>query len=98
MWTAAAMTLAIIGGACATPEESNPSTTDDARFTCSTARLNGLIGQPASTAVGAEAMRAANARTIRWIRPGDAVTMDYRTDRLNIDLDASNRISGFRCG
>lgn len=90
--------LALAATGCVTPPDENIPTVEDARFTCATTRLGGLVGQIASTAVGTEAMRGANARTIRWIRPGDMVTMDYRTDRLNIDLDASNRITGFRCG
>ncbi len=83
--------------ACVTPGE-EPAPTEDTRFTCATQSLAGLVGRAATTELGAEAMRSANARTIRWIRPGDAVTMDYRTDRLNIDLDAANRVTGFRCG
>ena len=38
------------------------------------------------------------ARTVRVIRPGDAVTMDYRQDRLNIELDADGKIVRFNCG
>lgn len=35
---------------------------------------------------------------LRVIRPGMAVTLDYRPDRMNIQLDASERISRFYCG
>jgi hypothetical protein len=90
--------LALAAAGCVMPSEEIPVAGEDSRFACATTRLGGMVGQAASTAVGTEAMRAANARTIRWIRPGDMVTMDYRTDRLNIDLDAGNRITGFRCG
>ena len=31
------------------------------------------------------------------IRPNTQVTMDFRADRLNIDIDASDIITGFRC-
>ena len=82
---------------CETPNDDIPAT-DDPRYACSTARLGSLVGQQATTQLGAEAMRIANARTIRWIRPGDAVTMDYRSDRLNINLDSQSRVSGFACG
>ncbi|MBV7407571.1 I78 family peptidase inhibitor [Maritimibacter sp. DP1N21-5] len=44
----------------------------------------------------------ANARfdwpELRVIRPGDAVTRDYREGRLNIDLDAGSRITRIWCG
>jgi hypothetical protein len=35
---------------------------------------------------------------IRTIKPGDAVTMDYRPDRLNIELGEDGRIKVVRCG
>lgn len=35
---------------------------------------------------------------MRVIRPGDAVTKDYRENRLNIDLDADERITRIWCG
>ncbi len=36
-------------------------------------------------------------QNVRYIRPGTQVTMDFRADRLNIDIDAANVITGFRC-
>lgn len=84
-------------GGCVTTQEEEAAG-DDPRYACNAGNLGGLVGRTASTQLGAEAMRTANARTIRWIRPGDMVTMDYRTDRLNIDLDAQNRVTRFRCG
>lgn len=35
---------------------------------------------------------------IRTINPGDAVTMDLRPDRLNIEIGGDGRIKLFRCG
>ena len=65
---------------------------------CNADRLGGLAGREASSALGAEALRRSGARTLRWIRPGDAVTMDYREDRLNIHVDARGRVERFACG
>ena len=65
---------------------------------CDASGLADLTGRPGSQALGAEALRRSGARTVRWIRPGDAVTMDYRSDRLNISLDAAGRVEGFNCG
>jgi len=36
--------------------------------------------------------------TIRVIRPDDAVTQDFRTDRLNVELDAEDNITRIYCG
>ena len=37
------------------------------------------------------------ARTLRWIAPNDVVTMDFRTDRLNVYVDGASRIERFTC-
>lgn len=36
--------------------------------------------------------------TLRVIRPGDAVTRDYRLNRLNISLDETDLVTKFYCG
>ncbi len=65
---------------------------------CRTDGLNDLIGRAATSELGAEAMRRSGAERLRWIRPGDAVTMDYREDRLNVNLDSQNRVESLNCG
>jgi hypothetical protein len=65
---------------------------------CDAARAQSLVGKPATAALGAEALRLGGARTLRWLRPGDIVTMEYREDRLNIELDPSSRVRAVRCG
>ena len=65
---------------------------------CDASGLGNLVGREASDALGAEALRRSGARMLRWIRPGDIVTMDYSEQRLNIHLDARNRAERFACG
>lgn len=36
--------------------------------------------------------------SIRVIRPGDNVTMDYRTDRLNVELNENGNVTRIYCG
>jgi Peptidase inhibitor I78 family len=57
--------------------------------------LKGLIATPARQRL---AMRRAKATTLRVIKPGMMVTMDYRTDRLNIHVNAKNRMTDLSCG
>ena len=40
----------------------------------------------------------ANARHVRVVKPGMAVTMDYRIDRLTVMLDDSGKIESISCG
>lgn len=61
--------------------------------TCNMGQYLALVGKPASD----PAVPPASA-TVRIIKPGDQVTMDFIATRLNIDVDAAGNISGVRCG
>lgn len=65
---------------------------------CDTEAVQGLIGQQGSEAVYDKATQDAGARQYRALGPQDAATMDFREDRLNIELDDGGKITGFRCG
>ncbi|MGE7204466.1 I78 family peptidase inhibitor [Sphingomonas sp. NPDC019816] len=65
---------------------------------CGETRVADLLGKPWTEAMRAPTLKRTGARTIRVIAPGDAVTMDYRTDRLNIETDAAGRVTKVRCG
>ena len=84
----------LLTAACTTvpPEDGGPA------GRCSTSRLGDLVGRPATQELGAEAMRRSGALRLRWIRPGDVVTMDYSPQRLNVRLDGRNNVEGFTCG
>ncbi|TAK09484.1 MAG: hypothetical protein EPO38_09440, partial [Rhizorhabdus sp.] len=49
-------------------------------------------------AIAEEARAAARARAVRVIRPNQAVTMDFRPDRLNIETDDGGIVLSLRCG
>ena len=85
--------------ACTTvPTESEPPADGIGAYRCNADGLQDLVGRPATQALGAEALRRSGSRALRWIRPGDAVTMDYREDRLNVRLDGQGRVEAFTCG
>ena len=65
---------------------------------CDASKLGDLIGKTATSAVVADAQQRSMSRTVRVIKPGMAVTMDYRTDRLNIDVTDRNVVTATRCG
>ncbi len=81
--------------ACAT---TNDAAAPEPSYRCNADAVQDLIGRTPSSEVGADALARSNSRTLRWIRPGDAVTMDYREDRLNVSLDAQGRIERINCG
>lgn len=67
-------------------------------YTCRNEGLGRFVGREATSAVATELRRASGARTIRWVRPGTMVTMDFREDRLTVRLDDRNRVIRASCG
>jgi hypothetical protein len=65
---------------------------------CDASRAQTLVGQPASDALAARARRLADSSTVRFLRPGQIVTMEFRADRLNLVLDAQEKVEAIRCG
>lgn len=65
---------------------------------CGASKARAFVGRKATSAVRAEVARVTGAKAIRWIKPGMAVTMDYREDRLNVELSARETIRALRCG
>ncbi|VVT03037.1 conserved exported hypothetical protein [Sphingomonas sp. EC-HK361] len=91
---AALTPLALIGCAAATPApEPMPG-----GVRCDASAIGDLIGKPADATLATEALRRSGARTIRWLHPDTAMTMDYRVDRLNVKMDLKNVVTGFTCG
>jgi hypothetical protein len=74
-------------------EPAPPAATDPAADTCNMAQYATLIGKP-STDSGVPPASA----TVRIIKPGDQVTMDFQATRLNIDVNGSGVITAVRCG
>ena len=71
----------------------------DAAAQCDADAAQSYIGQDASEATVAEAKAAAGATgAVRVIKPGQPVTMDFRADRLNVEVDDGNAIVRITCG
>lgn len=64
---------------------------------CGADQLGGYVGRKATPEVIAALRAWRGDHPIRVLRPGDVVTMDYRADRLNLQLDANDVIVAVRC-
>ncbi|MBF9059475.1 hypothetical protein HKCCSP123_09815 [Rhodobacterales bacterium HKCCSP123] len=60
---------------------------------CGASGFQGLVGQSGEIARMLELEQP-----VRVIPPNSAVTMDYRPDRINFELDDADRIAVVRCG
>ncbi|MBB4613114.1 I78 family peptidase inhibitor [Novosphingobium taihuense] len=65
---------------------------------CNADASQSFIGRKATSEVAAELMKLTGARTLRWVPPRSAVTMDYRADRLTVAYDDDYTIVRISCG
>ncbi len=77
--------------ACTIPD--SPPSPPMLEDTCNARQYGNLIGQDATTLEKVMLLGQ-----VRVIRPGDAVTQDFRPERINFGIDTNNQISDISCG
>ncbi|WP_066555513.1 I78 family peptidase inhibitor [Croceicoccus bisphenolivorans] len=65
---------------------------------CDATSVQSMLGRTASSETGAQLLAETGARTLRWVPPRTAVTMDYRADRLTVSYDDAMIIDRISCG
>jgi hypothetical protein len=65
---------------------------------CRSECLDAFVGQAATAEIGSEILKKSGAKALRWLQPGQIVTMEFRFDRVNVKLDAQNKILAVTCG
>ena len=85
------LTLFLLATACETTPRAGAGS-------CDAVRVQNFVGALGTADVGTAARQRSGAKLLRWIAPGVAVTMDYRTDRLNIRVDGRNFVTAIDCG
>ena len=94
------LTMITLTGCAATvsdPGQAVPEANAIQPLACDFSRAEGFIGKPGD-AVAEDARAATGAKSVRVIRPGQAVTQDYRIDRLNLETDDAGTVVRVRCG
>ena len=95
----AAMLLSLT--ACITQPPAPPSPPAPATpglGSCDASKAQFLVGYESGLAIQDQARTRSGAATIRTLKPGQAVTLEYNADRLNLSLDAGGRIVRVTCG
>lgn len=93
---ALAPAAALLLGACATTAEEPPVRAPAGE--CDASGVQEHLGHRASAESGAVLLRLTGARTLRWVPPRTAVTMDFRPDRLTVSYDDDMVIERISCG
>jgi hypothetical protein len=80
--------------------EASPSTnsSEPAAEKCGADKLARFLNLLPTEPVKREIAQTAGTSSIRYIAPGDVVTMDFRPDRLDVETGVDGRIKRFRCG
>jgi hypothetical protein len=94
---------ALLAGCSSTSESSaQPSegsaTSDTSHSRCDAAAAQFAAGKPASPALLEQARIKAGAQTARVLGPNDMVTLEYRSERLNLNTDQAGTINRINCG
>ena len=89
---AAAVAVVLAGAAAAQAPMAPPEPA------CREAPASFALGQRYSNRLGRQARRAAGAGLVRKIEPGKVYTMEFRADRLNLEVGPQGRIRAIRCG
>ncbi|MFC5499022.1 I78 family peptidase inhibitor [Caenimonas terrae] len=90
-------TMLAIGACAATPAEP-PATANPAPGSCDASKAQFAIGHDAGLAIQDQARERSGAGVVRTVRPGQIITMEFRADRLTLELDASGKVTRVRCG
>lgn len=75
-----------------------PSSGSESGAQCDATAIQNLVGEVADQAAIDRAKAASGARDVRRYTTGSALTMDFRPDRLNVEVDTAGRIVKLSCG
>jgi hypothetical protein len=65
---------------------------------CNAEGARWAIGSAVNDDVVNRVLRDTGSRDARVLRPGQMATMDFREDRVNVDVNDRGAITGIRCG
>lgn len=65
---------------------------------CDSSTLGWTVGKTADAALVERAQRESGAKSVRVLKPGQVVTMEYSDTRLTIRVDEHNKVTSANCG
>jgi hypothetical protein len=95
------LAASLLAGCSSTSTESatDPvTTTDTGHSRCEAKAAEFTIGKKASPELLEQARIRAGAQNARILKPDDMVTLEYRSDRLNLNTDNNLVITRINCG
>lgn len=96
----ALMAVALLAGCSTTSSESqkDPVTTEAGHGRCEATAAEFALGKKASPELLEQARKKAGAQNARFLKPDDMITLEYRSDRLNLNTDQKLMVTRVNCG
>jgi len=93
------LAVAMLAG-CSTTSESakGPVAAEGGSGRCDASAAEFTLGKKASPQLLEEARTRSGSQSARILRPNDMITLEYRSDRLNLNTDANLVINRVNCG
>ena len=79
-------------------ETSPPRPSPPAAKDCDATKAQWAIGEPESAELLERARVAAEAKSARFLRPNQIITMEYSSSRLNLHIGTQGVVGSVRCG
>jgi len=90
------LAAASLAGCASTPPVAGGPTVPTGKCNAEGARW--AIGSAVNDDVVNRILQGTGSRDARVLRPGQMATMDFREDRVNVDVNDRGAITGIRCG
>jgi len=94
-----ALSCALLAAACAqqavVPQASPPPPPSGA---CDAAPAQFAVGRAQTAPLVEEVRQRSGAYVARILRPNQAVTLEFNAQRVNVVVDAENKVTAVRCG
>jgi hypothetical protein len=96
----ALMAAALLAGCSTTSSESQkePVATETGHVRCEASAAEFALGKKASPELLEQARKKAGAQNARFLKPNDMITLEYRSDRLNLNTDQNLVVTRVNCG
>jgi len=92
------MAALILAGCSNTSESPEVPAAEAGHGRCNAAAAEFAVGKKASAELLEQARIKAGAQNARVLKPSDMVTLEYRSDRLNLNADDSSTVTRVNCG
>ena len=90
---------ALLAAACAQPPAQAPAPPPpQAGRACDAAPAQFAVGHPQTAPLVEEVRQRSGSYIARVLRPNQAVTLEFSAERVNVVVDAENKVTAVRCG